>query len=157
MPSVTMSEWIRKKMTKKPFTIPVEQADRQRRENRQSIGQAVIHVQHRDRHRAQRQHTRDGQVVVAGRQRNQQPERGDHEHSLRSEDRREVGPAQKGLRPQRTENRDGDRPGDDQTEALDLVDDALSIRVRRRAPSERPMRLAYDSMHSLHEIVSAAR
>ena len=33
MPSVTMSEWMRKKITKKPFTIPVSRPIAECREN----------------------------------------------------------------------------------------------------------------------------
>ena len=113
----------------------VDQADQDAGGECQEHGEADRHadpdVEHGDQHRAHGQDARDRQVIVAGGERDDQPERHHHQHRLRSEDRGKVGEGEKRLGTDGAEDDDHRRPRDDQAETLGPVEPCLPLRSRR--------------------------
>jgi hypothetical protein len=95
-----------------------EDAGADRRGDRDADRDVVLDVEHGDDHRRDRQGPGDREVVVAGGERHQQPEREHDQHRLRPEDRLEVGRGQERVRAQDPEQHDDEHPGSEERVAL---------------------------------------
>ena len=99
-----------------------DDAHRQRREDRDADRQAVVHVDNGEYGRGEGEPAGDREIVIAGRQGNDQAE-GDHDDDgLRSEYGGEIRPGQKRFRTHETENRDRDSPDQQERQALEPID-----------------------------------
>src|SRR5829696_7858608 len=102
----------------------------------------MLRVEYPDHHLRERENARDGQVVVARGQWNQQATRKYNENRLRAEDRLEVRRGEEQVRLEQAEDDDLDRPSADERESLDELADrhlpAEPARERRSPSSAHP-------------------